>query len=468
LARIIVRLPAIRLAFARSGRLPRRAHLVPSGTLQRKGRVDGVPFERCYRDLPPGKGHGLIGAHQQGGGECARTKTYGGGRMEQFTYYQPTRIIFGNGRRKEAGAVVSETAKKVLFVVGPNLKKAAPALVNDVRRSLAEAAITVIEYDNVIANPTLASIQQGAELARAEAVEACVGMGGGSAIDTAKAIAVAATHPGTAWDYLYFKQKPTSKTLPIFAIPTTAGTGTQTSKVSVFTNTAESCKSAMWNDALLCRAAIIDPELTVSLPRHATASTGFDVFTHTFESYINVNAIEFVDRLALDAIARVIAFLPKAVADGGNLEARANLAWADTLAGMCLANVGTTLPHAAGQPISGHYPHVSHGESLAVIYPAFADFTWQGSVAKFARVARMFNKDLAAADDRTAASGFRREIERFLDSIGMRCYLEDFGIRETDLDPVLKHAMEFPDHQANPVRPTEADMRRIYLDRFRA
>ena len=290
-------------------------------------------------------------------------------------------------------------------------------------------------------------------------------MGGGSAIDTAKAIAVAATHPGTAWDYLYYKEKPTSATLPVVAISTTSGTGTQTSKVSVFTNEAEHDKSAMWNDNLLCRSAIIDPELMVSLPPKVTAATGFDVFTHTFESYININAQPYVDLIALDAIQRVATYLPRVIDNPDDLEARAELAWADTLAGVCLANVGTTLPHAAGQPISGHYPHVSHGESLALIYPAFAEFTWTGAVEKFAIVSRIFG---GTGSDEEAAKSFGSVIAAFLERVGLRCFMEDFGIKAADLDPVLAHAMAFPDHTANPVKPTEADMRDIYLKSFKS
>ena len=388
--------------------------------------------------------------------------------MKSFNYYQPTRLLFGAGRRAETGAAVREIADTVLFVVDPTLLKVAAARVAEVEESLAAAGVRFMRFSEVVPNPTLDSIQRGAELARKENVKAVVGMGGGSAIDTAKAIAVAATHPGTAWDYLYFKKKPTSATLPIVAISTTSGTGTQTSKVSVFTNTAENCKSAMWNDNLLCRVAIVDPELMVSVPPRVTASTGFDIFTHTFESYINTGASEAVDSIALDAIVRVIRSLPVAVANGGNLAAREDLAWADTLAGQCLANVGTTLPHAAGQPISGHFPKVSHGESLAVIYPAFAEFTWRGAIAKFAKVARLFNPALAAASDEAAAASFPLEIEKFLKLIGLYCRLDDFGITLDDLAPILKHAMEFPDSQGNPVVPSEEDMRNIYLRSFRA
>ncbi len=384
--------------------------------------------------------------------------------MKNFTFYQPTRLHFGNGTRNSTGEIVKEIADRVLFVVDPGLKAAIPEMVQDVRESLTRASVSFIEFDTVKPNPTLADIQAGAQKAREASVNGCLGMGGGSAIDTAKAIAVAATHPGTAWDYLYYKEKPTSATLPIVAISTTSGTGTQTSKVSVFTNSAEHDKSAMWNDNLLCRAAIIDPELMLSLPPKVTAATGFDVFTHTFESYINVNAQPYIDTIALDAIERVATWLPQVTDNPRDMEARQQLAWADTLAGICLANVGTTLPHAAGQPISGHYPHVSHGESLALIYPAFAEFTWSGAVEKFATVSRIFG---GKGSDEEVARSFSTIIAAFLERINLRCFMEDFNIKATDLGPVLKHAMAFPDHTVNPVKPTEEDMRSIYLKSFR-
>jgi len=132
-------------------------------------------------------------------------------------------------------------------------------------------------FDKVVPNPILDDIQEGAELAKKEGIDSVLGLGGGSAMDTAKAIVVAATHEGTAWDYLFFKKEPTEKTLPIVAITTTSGTGSWATKVAVLTNAEEACKSAICHPSILPRACIVDPELMLTVPKGVTASTGFDL-----------------------------------------------------------------------------------------------------------------------------------------------------------------------------------------------
>jgi alcohol dehydrogenase class IV len=129
------------------------------------------------------------------------------------------------------------------------------------------------------------------------------------------------------------------------------------------------------------------------------------------------------------------------------------MCFADTLGGMCIANVGTVLPHAMGQPISGHCPHVSHGESLAVVYPAFFRYTWSSSVERFARVARILNPELEEVDDRTAAERSCEEMEDFLDSLGLLTTLDELDVPEEEMEGILDHCMEFPDLEGNPKVP---------------
>ncbi|NCD32763.1 MAG: iron-containing alcohol dehydrogenase, partial [Spartobacteria bacterium] len=280
--------------------------------------------------------------------------------MNSFNQYQPTHLIFGAGRLKEVGRVAKQYGNKAMLVADPNVKNFLSGAIITAIESLRGVGIDVVEFNKVHPNPRLIDVQEGASIARSEGVDLMIAMGGGSSCDTARAIAVASTHEGTAMDYLYFCEKqPTDKTLPMIMIPTTSGTGSHMSCCAVITDETKNFKSALWNrDQLFARTAIVDPELMCTVPKSVTASTGFDVFTHLFESYININHTPYIDLLALEGIRILAAALPKLIDDLGNVELRSQMAWADTLAGTSIANVGTTLPHGMGQPISGHCPHV--------------------------------------------------------------------------------------------------------------
>jgi alcohol dehydrogenase class IV len=387
--------------------------------------------------------------------------------MKSFGYIQPSRLAFGAGRLQEIGSIAARYGKNALLVVDPGFRRALPQAVEAVQASLKEAGLAVAVFDKVFPNPRLCDVQEGAELARAQKTDVIVGMGG-AAQWIPRAPSPCRHASGTAMDYLYFKTQPTEKTLPFVLIPTTSGTGSHMSCCAVITDTDQDFKSALWNqDRLFARAALVDPELMLSLPKGVTASTGFDVFTHAFESYINVGASPMGDLMALETIATVVEYLPWTLDDPTNIEYRSKLAWADTLAGATIANVGTTLPHAMGQPISGHFPKVSHGQSLAVIYPAFLGYTWDSSVERFARIARIFNPQLTGATDAKAAEALKDEVVAFLKKIGLFCTLDDFGITRHDVEPILKHCMEFPDVNVNPKVPDTDTVRELYLQSFK-
>jgi len=388
--------------------------------------------------------------------------------LNKWSYIHPTKIVSGAGCLKEIGQHAQPYGKSVMLVVDPSLQKFHANSIELIQTSLHENGVKVVVFNQVKPNPVLPDVQQGAVIAKQNAVDLMIGLGGGSTMDTARAIAVAATHPGTAMDYLYFsKTQPTEKTLPMIQIPTTSGTGSHVTCCSVITDPAKDFKSALWNqDQLFAKVALIDPELMKTVPAAITASTGFDVFTHSFESFINVNASPYTDLLAVESVRLVIENLPTAFKDGGDITARANLAWADTLAGMCIANAGTTLPHAMGQPISGHYPHVSHGQSLAVIYPAFLEYTAEAAIDKFSQVAGLFNPSLKTTDAHCAALALKDEIVKFLKEINMYYTFDDFDIPKEGIEAVLTHCMEFPDVNVNPKVPDGDAVRDLYMKSF--
>ena len=386
--------------------------------------------------------------------------------MIHFDYYQPTKILFGEGRAQEAGDAASELGSHCLLVTVPSFPEIEPVFAK-VRKSLEKAGLKVTHFDVVVPNPTTDVVTQGAELAKDQGVDVVVGLGGGSSMDTAKAIAVEATHDGTAWDYLFFRDKqPTEKTLPIIAVTTTSGTGSQVTQVAVVTNTEERSKSALFNTILYPDVSIVDPELMLSVPEHVTASTGFDVFAHAFESYINPGGSPYTDMMALESIRLAAEHLPKAVKNGNNINARSGMAWADTLAGLCIANAGVTLPHGIGMAIGGLYPHVMHGEALAAVYPSILHYSYKAAPKKFAEIGRIFDSSLEKVDDQAASEKSCEALESFIHKIGMKLTLEDLKVPEKELDKLAETSMVLPDYQNHPRVATLAEIKELLEKSF--
>jgi len=369
--------------------------------------------------------------------------------MRAFTYFKPTEIRFGRGTINEAGQIVSRFGKRCLLVTVPAGKTLGP-LFDRISDCLKEAGLAVEHFDGVIPNPTTDVVNTGAQMAKEFGADVVLGVGGGSSMDTAKAIAVGATHPGTAWDYLFFKTPPTAKTLPIIAVSTTSGTGSQVTQVAVMTETATKTKSAIYNSLIYPRVAIVDPELMLTLPAHITATTGFDAFCHAFESFININGLPYTDVLALEAMRLVAQYLPGVVKDGADIEGREKMAWADTLAGLCIANAGVTLPHGIGMTISGHCPQIMHGESLAVTYPEFTRFTYPYAVRQFAEMGRIFNPALRDVPDEVAAEKSCEALDAFLKKIGMWLSLQGLGATMEDVTNIADNSRVLPDYKNNP------------------
>jgi alcohol dehydrogenase class IV len=378
--------------------------------------------------------------------------------MKSFDYFQPTEIRFGPGRIREVGEVVSRFGKRCLLVTRPETE-ASVSVLADVKKGLEEAGVSVKHFDGVIPNPTTDCITAGAVAAVAHRADVILGLGGGSSMDSAKAIAVEATHEGTSWEHLFYREtQPTEKTLPVVAVTTTSGTGSHVTQVAVVTHTATRDKSAIYHSNVYPKVAVVDPELMVSVPEHVTASTGFDAFCHAFEATLHPNTSAYIELIAWETIELVLTRLPNVLADGSDLEARSALAWADTLAGLAIANAGVTLPHGIGMAIGGMYPHVMHGETLAINYPAFTRFTYSSAVSQFARLGRLLDESLDHASDEEAAEKSCERLDAFLKKIGMWMGLEDKRVPEEELPALAKQSMVLPDYQGNPRVPTEEEM----------
>ncbi|MFQ6037078.1 MAG: iron-containing alcohol dehydrogenase [Candidatus Aminicenantales bacterium] len=386
--------------------------------------------------------------------------------MKSFDYYQPTELRFGRSRVTEAGEVVRQLGSRCLFVTVPETPELASHFAR-VKESVEGAGVSLSHFDGVIPNPTTDVVTAGAKMGKEFGADVVLGVGGGSSMDTAKAIAVEATHPGSAWDYLYFREsQPTEKTLPVVAITTTSGTGSHVTQVAVITNPQEKNKSALFHPRLYPKVSIVDPELMMTVPPHVTATTGFDVFAHAFESFINPKGSLYTDMMALEAIRLVSRNLPAAVENGQDLEKRTLMAWADTLAGLCIANAGVTLPHGIGMAMGGLFPHVAHGEALACVYPAVMRYTFRHAVERFAAVARILDPSLERVDDETAAEKSCEAVDRFLKAIGLWISLEHLQIPEEELQALAEASLVLPDYKSHPKVANAEDVLDLLLKSF--
>lgn len=388
--------------------------------------------------------------------------------MKNFNFRQSTQILFGKGRISELGDVTAKYGKKVLLVTTPAVIPALQQQYERVKTILTRAGLEVTHFDGVIPNPTTEIINAGADIAKKNICTVIIGLGGGSSMDAAKAISVEATHPGSCWDYLFYKspQPDPKKLLPVIAVTTTSGTGSQVTQVAVVTNPKTRDKSALYNNILYPQVCIVDPELMLSVPKFVTACTGFDVLCHAFESTINPATGAYVELLAWEAISLVVTNLPALLDNLGDIDMREKLAWADTLAGLCIANAGVTLPHGMGMAIGGMYPNVAHGESLAIVYPSFTRFTWKNAIPKFSALAKMLNPDLKKNNDEKAAGKSVEEMDKFLKKIGLWISLKEIGMPQKEIGALAKQCMALPDYKGNPRVATEKEMIELVKQSF--
>lgn len=352
-----------------------------------------------------------------------------------FRYYQPTKLHFGAGMLHELGDVCSTYGDRCLLVTTPD----APLqpLYDRVKALLNALGIQVVHFDQVEPNPTVEIVEKGYDLLKKENVDFVLAVGGGSSIDTAKAIAFTNGKDTINWDDLFAYDSPfgvyesySDKHLPLISVPTTSGTGSQVTQAAVITRGKE--KLTFFHTDNFSKECIIDPELMTTLPRRMSAATGFDAFTHAFESYINDRASYYSTMDSMSAMRLVIDNLPHVLDDLGNITYRTNMCLADTLAGRALANSGADAPHPLSEIIGG-IAHLTHGEALAVVFPPYIRHMADKHEAKFKEVAKLFGSD----DLYTA-------MVDFLEAISLHKTLKDCGVNDEQFteilaSPVLDH-----------------------------
>ena len=350
----------------------------------------------------------------------------------------PTRLQFGAGELNNL-AKMPLPGKKALIVISAGSSMKRFGYLSTLEEQLDKAGIGHVTFDKILPNPLKSHVMEGAELCRTQACDFVIGLGGGSSIDTAKAIAVTAAMGGDFWQYVAGGTgggKTIERALPIVAIPTTAGTGTEVDLWSVITNEETNEKIGWGSPLVFPTLAVVDPELMMSVPPRLTAYQGFDAFFHAAEGYISRAHTPISDLYALEAIRLLYKYLPVAVADPKNRWARIKVAWASTLAGMAESTSCCTGEHALEHAMSAFFPKLPHGAGLIAISQAYFKTFKNDMMKRYMKMAEKMTQQKSArpSDFLDALAIMQREC-------GVSdIRLSEYGITPADCERMVDHA----------------------------
>ena len=347
--------------------------------------------------------------------------------LDSFTFEIPARLRFGCGVMDELQKNTLPGKRVMIVTGGTTIRK--NGTVDRLLKMVQPKAELVLLFDEVNANPSLISVMKGAEIARQNGVDCVIGIGGGSAMDTAKGIAAMAVNDGSLWDYTASGsgggKSMSVKPLPLIAIPTTAGTGSEGNKTAVITDTERHEKIGIRTDFV--HSAYVDPELTLSIPPQHTAEQGFDAFCHCLEAFLSVKANPFSDVLALAGLKALWKWLPKAYENGSDIEARYWVCYGSMMGGMVLFLSSAAGAHTIEHMLSGLNPSVSHGGGLAMIFDAFHAKEAENVPQRYAEAADALNIAVGKTEVEKAEA-LLKEMHNWKSSLGLdRLHLRDYG-----------------------------------------
>lgn len=377
--------------------------------------------------------------------------------MTAFSFSIPTNIQFGPGSSRQAGDIAKALTAStgpgaqagVLVIVDPGIKTA-PWLA-EILASIDKAGLSSHLFDVVKPNPRDEDVHTAAALLQSQQIGCIVAIGGGSTIDTSKGAALIATHAGKIADYAGWGKVP-GPILPVIAIPTTAGSGSETTSWAVITDTTSHAKLAIGDRNLAPAAALVDPELTVSLPSRLTAATGMDALTHSIEAYVSALSSPFNDLLALESIRLVAANLCRAVENGRDLDAREGMMMASTLGGIAINNADVAGVHCLSEGMGSLYD-APHGLLNAILLPYFMAFWLNGCRERFARIAQAFGEPPRPEEavNQVIALNQSLKLPR----------LPDIGVKSSDLAMLASLAEANVSNPSNPLPMKAADYLQI-------
>ena len=377
-----------------------------------------------------------------------------------FDFLVPPRIIVGEGALNEAVPVWKASGTRALIVTDPSMVQLGHAAM--LEELLHKAGIPSSTFADITGEPTDKMVEAGLEVWRRDGCDFLIGLGGGSALDTMKAIGALATGGGNIADYM--GRPITAPTPPMTAIPTTAGTGSEATQFTIINDTKKDVKMLLKGTVLIPQLAVVDPRFTLSVPPKITASTGLDAFTHAAEAYTSRRANSLSDTFALSAIKRIVKYLPAAYQNGSDVKAREEMAIGALEAGIAFNNASVTVVHGMSRPIGALF-HVPHGTSNAMLDEACFAYVLDGNYKKFGDLARAVGAARPEDEDEAAA-------RKFLDVVRSLCEtchiptLAEYGIDKEQffarMDKMADDALESGSPANTAKELTNADILAIY------
>ncbi|MEA4973789.1 MAG: iron-containing alcohol dehydrogenase [Candidatus Metalachnospira sp.] len=372
-----------------------------------------------------------------------------------FNYNLPVNLIFGQGKIEELGKLTAKYGKKAIIVTGRNSTKKSGLLDKSVKL-LASAGVESVVFDKVDQNPTDLTMYEAVEVIKENGCDIVVALGGGSIIDCAKAAAYMALNDGDVFDYIY-GVKTGETALPLIAVPTTCGTGTEGNGFAVLTNTKNNDKKSLRSNLIVAKASIIDPDLMKTMPKHILAQVSFDALCHNMEAFLSANAQPLTDMMAKQAIELIGKYLPMVYNDYSCDEGWNAITWASTLGGMVINTAGVATAHALEHPASG-LRNIVHGRGLAALTPVIYDEAIKAGAPteRFAEISRL----LGGKDETDCVE----TIKKLIDSVGLTTTLSAEGVKEEDIDWMADNTYKIMGGaiQAFPVVFSVEDIKNIY------
>ena len=383
--------------------------------------------------------------------------------MLDFVFSNATKIIFGRGTELKTGQEISRYGKKILLHYGGgSIKKS--GLYDRVIESLRKAGVEAIELGGAMPNPRLSLVREGIELCRKHGIDAILAVGGGSVIDSAKAIGIGVPYAGDVWDF-YSTGRKVEEMLPLGVVLTIPAAGSESSGGSVITNEDGLYKRSVNSVNMRPKFAIMNPELTFTLPSYQTAVGAVDIMSHVMERYFtNVKNVDFTDRLCEATLKTMIVNTPIVLKEPDNYEARAEIMWASTIAHNDLlgtGRIGDWATHGIEHELSAIYD-IAHGGGLAIMWPAWMKYVYKHDIERFAQFAcRVWNVEPDFRNpEKTALEGIE-SLKGFFSSLGIPVTLTDAGIPSDRLEEMARKATE-TGPLGNFVRLKKEDVEKIY------